>query len=165
MAERSDASVLSILGAAFFLGGLALCIMGVAALANALPPTFNTGILVFFGLGIGFAFVITGFMYTVVARSSEEMEVGEKGLSITRDPLTGLREWIPVDTIEAAIVRPWLMSPWFKGPRYVEVELKVKEGGMTLDDRFYVHLGQSGEERLEPLRKVLGSKLEVTLRA
>ena len=160
---RSDASVLIVLGVTFFLIGLGLLLGGYWGLTRLLPPTLNTVVGALFGLGFGFAFLVTGFMYTVVARSSEELEVGEKGVSVTRDPLTGEREWIRAEVIEAATVRRWLMSPWLKGPRYAEVELKVKEGDLTVDDRFYVHLGREPAPVLERLRECLGPKVEVAL--
>lgn len=162
---RSDASVLVTLGVVFFVLGLGLLLGGYWGLTTLLPPTLNTMVGALFGLGFGFAFLVTGFMYTVVARSSEDLEVGEKGVSVTRDPVTGEREWIRAEVIEAATVRRWLMSPWLKGPRYVEVELKVKEGNLTVDDRFYVHLGREPAPVLERLRERLGTKVEVVLNA
>lgn len=161
---RSDASVLRVLGVLFFLLGLGLLLFGAAALSASLPPTLNSVAGALFGLGFGFAFLVTGFMYTVVAHSSEDLEVGEKGVSVSRDPLTGEREWIRLETIEGATVRRWLMSPWLKGPRYAEVELKVREGDLTVDDRFYVHVGTEPAPVLERLREGLGSRLQVALK-
>ncbi len=160
---RSDASVLSVLGVLFFLLGLGLLLFGAALLSAPFPLRLNNVAGALFGLGLGFAFVITGFMYTVVARSSEDLEVGARGLSLTRDPFTGEREWIQLDVIEAATVRRWLISPWIRGARYAEVELKVKEGSLTVDDRFYVHLGTESSPVLERLREGLGPKLRVNL--
>lgn len=161
---RSDASVLSALGLAFFLVGLGLLILGVGRLSAPFPLRFSTLGEGLFGLGFGFAFLVIGYVYTKVARSGEELEVGDEGVSVTRDPLTGQREWIRPDVIEAAVVRRWLMSPWLKGPRYAEVELKVREGNLTVDDRFYVHIGREPGLVLERLRQSLGPRLKVALK-
>jgi hypothetical protein len=102
---RSDASTLRALGVAFCLLGTGLLVLGAWGITAPFPPTIKTVTAALFGLGFGLAFLLTGIMYTVVARSGEELEVGEKGVSVTRDPLTGEREWIRPDVIQAATVR------------------------------------------------------------
>ncbi len=162
---RSDASTLRALGVAFCLLGTGLLVLGAWGITAPFPPTIKTVTAALFGLGFGLAFLLTGIMYTVVARSGEELEVGEKGVSVTRDPLTGEREWIRPDVIQAATVRRWLMSPWMKSPRYAEVDLTVKEGGVLVDDRFFVHIGREPAPILQRLGAALGSRLKVSLKA
>lgn len=161
---RPDGVVLRALGVAFFVVGLGFVILGAWGISAPFPLTLNTVAAALIGFGFGTVFLVTGATYVVVARSGEELDVSQKGVSVSRDPATGEVEWIAIDTIEAAVVRRWLMSPWIKSPRYAEVELKVREGGLTVEDRFYVHIGRESEPVLARLRQALGPRLEVALK-
>lgn len=155
----SDASVLGLLGVALFAAGLALLVFAISQAMHVLPPTYGRVTNILLSLAVGFALLITGFIYSLVSRSGEEPEVGPEGLSVTRDPMTGAREWIKLESIVKATLRPWAMSPWIRRRKYYELELEVKEGDMTIDDRFYIHVGDDGAPFLKRLAVALGERL------
>jgi hypothetical protein len=110
--RAADASRLSALGTTLFTAGIALLVLAVSALNNVIPPRMGQLTNIFLGFALGFIALVTGFLYTQVAASGEDPEVGANGLSLTRDPLTGAREWIKIESIAQATLRPRTISPW-----------------------------------------------------
>lgn len=159
--KLSDASLLGLVGALLFLAGLGLLIFALSEMMYPFPPTIGKVTNILLGLVLGLALLVTGFMYTVVARAGEDPEVGPEGLSLTRDPATGSREWIKAESVVKATLRPWSMSPWLRRRKYYEVELEVKEGDMVVDDRFYVHVGDDDERFLAQMRERFGDRLQL----
>lgn len=160
-AKMSDASVLGLLGAAFFVAGLALLVFALSEMMHIFPPTIGKLSNILLSLVLGLALLVTGFMYTVVARGGEDPELGPQGLSLTRDPSTGSREWIKLESIVRATLRPWNMSPWLRRRKYYEIELEVKEGELTVDDRFFIHVGDDDGPFLQQMREQLGDRLRL----
>ncbi len=129
-----------------------------AEMMNVLPATYGGLVNILLAFIFGVLALVTGLSYLRVASRGVYPVIAAEGLSVAEDPVTGVREWIELDDILAATLRPWSMSPWFRAARYFELDLELKEGAVHTEDRFYVHLGDEEEQFARKLESSLGDR-------
>ena len=156
-AELPDEGALELVGVLMVIGSLLFLAIAAAELLNSKPPTIGKVITGTIAMGLGIVLLFTGLYYRWAASSAIEAEVGEQGLSVTRESKAGAREWIRLEHIRQAKLTPWLMSPWLKNKRYYEIEIVADEGTVKIDDRFLVHLREPGTF-VEKMQALLGDR-------
>jgi hypothetical protein len=157
----SDQAVLQTLGIALTIAGLLFLAAAGQVMSDALPPTLNIAIGTMVGIALGVALTITGLVYLFAVREHVESRIGPEGLCVSCNPETGLPEWLKPENIEHAAIRPWLFSPWFKTKRYYELDLKVRDGALVVDETFLVHVYPGFHEFVKKLRGALADRLQV----
>jgi hypothetical protein len=129
-----------------------------------IPPTYGTLINLLLAGVLGTVLTVTGVSYFLVAGADAGFLLSDTGLSLSVEPQSGRREWIPFERVVRAKITPWSMSPWLKKSRFVELELEAKEADMTCTDTFVVRLPDDDRSFLDRLKSRLGDRLEISPR-
>jgi hypothetical protein len=159
--EWTDESLLRVLGIGMTAAGVLLLAAAGTIMNIQLPLTLEGALGFILSVSFGIVLFAIGIPYILAARDPVSPQLGIEGLSVCTDPDTHGPAWIKIAEIESAVLRPWGLTPWIKSHRFYEIELKVKEGALQVEDTFLVHLNPGFEEFRGAFQDALGNRLEV----